>query len=122
MSFKEKGLAFVEIVMALVVLAILATTAIPSFVSDRVSARQAAVEGVAGSLGSASAINYAVRIISESNGIAVTNCVDVVKTLEGSLGAEYKIVAAPIATGTKTECTVVHQEGEKATFVAHGIS
>ena len=122
MSFKEKGLGFVEIVMALVVIAILATTAIPSFVSDRVDARQAAVDGIAGSLGSASAINYAVRSISDSHGIAVTNCTDVVKALEGSLGDDYKIVAAPIAHGAKSACTVVHRGGQTATFVAHGVS
>ena len=122
MTLKEKGLGIVEIGMALVVIAIIATTAIPSFVSDRVGARQAAVDGVAGSLGSASAINYAVRSISDSNGVAVSNCADVIKTLEGTLGVEYKIIAAPVATGSRTECTVVHQAGEKATFTAHGVS
>ena len=122
MSLKEKGLGFIEIVMALVVIAILATTAIPSFVNSRVDARKAAVDGVAGSLGSASAINYAVRSISASNGVAVTNCIDVVKTLEGNLGTEYTVLSAPVTSGSKTQCTVVHKDGERAIFYAQGIS
>jgi len=122
MKFKVKGLGFVEIIMTLVVIAILATTAIPSFVSDRVDVRQAAVEGVAGSLGSAAAINFAIRSISDSHGIAITNCADVVKALEGPLSNDYTVVAAPIAAGSRADCTVVHRDGEKAVFSAQGIS
>lgn len=120
--FQQKGIGVVEIVMTLVVLAIVASTAIPSFVSDKASARQAAVDGVAGSLSSASAINYTVRSIRGSNGVAINDCKDVVKALEGSLGEEYIINAAPVPSGTRIECRVVHKNGEWATFVAQGIS
>lgn len=120
--FQQKGVGIVEIVMVLVVLAIFASTAIPSFISDKASTRQAAVDGVAGSLTSASAINYTVRSISGSNGVAINDCKDVVKALEGSLGEEYIINAAPVPSGTRMECRVVHKQGEWATFVAQGIS
>ena len=121
-TLQQKGLAVIEIVMMLVVLGILATTAIPSFVSDRTGARQAAVDGVAGSLSSASAINFTVRNINQTNGVAITNCQDVVKALEGSLGKDYVVSSAPVAVGSKSECKVVHKKGEWANFIAHGIS
>lgn len=120
--FQQKGLGIVEIVMVLVLLALLASTAIPGFISDKVSARQAAVDGVAGSLTSASAINYTVRSIRKSNGIAVNNCRDVVETLEGSLGDDYQIVDAPVPVNARIECKVVNNYGEWAIFVAQGIS
>lgn len=120
--FQQRGLGVVEIVMLLVVLAILASTAIPSFVFDRAGSRQAAVDGVAGSLSSAAAINYTVRSIKQSNGVSITNCKDVVRALEGSLGEEYTIEAAAITAGSKAECKVVHTKGEWASFVVHGIS
>jgi len=120
--FQQKGVGVVEIVMMLVVLAIVASTAIPSFVPDKASARQAAVDGIAGSLSSASAINFTVRSISHSNGVAISDCKDVVKALEGSLSEDYIINAAPIPSGTRMECRIVHKQGEWATFVAQGIS
>lgn len=120
MSLKEKGLSMVEIVMALVVLAILASTAIPSFVNSGSDANRAAVEGVAGSLGSAAAINYAVRSINKANGITISNCIDVANTLEGSLGKDYSIIASHIDPDETAQCTVVHHSGEKATFMAQG--
>ena len=122
MSFQVKGFGFVEVVMLLVVIAILASTAIPSFVTGRADDRQVAVDGVAGSLSSASAINYAVRSIHGSNGVAISNCVDVVNALEGSLDNAFRIESAPIATNTKGDCKVVNKAGESAIFVAHGVS
>lgn len=120
--FQQRGLGIVEIVMLLVILAILATTAIPSFISDKTSARQAAVDGVAGSLSSASAINFTIRSIRQSSGVSVSDCKDVANALEGTLSDEYMINAAPITAGERVECRVVHKKGEWATFIAQGIS
>ena len=122
MKFNARGINAIEVSMVLVVLAILASTAIPSFVSNRSDAYKADVEGIAGSLGSASAINYAVRTISKSNGIKVTNCADVANALEGKLGSDYTITSASIEPGSKTTCTVTHRSGISAEFVGHGVS
>ncbi|WP_455209543.1 type II secretion system protein [Kaarinaea lacus] len=121
MKFCERGLSLVEIVMMLVVLGILASTAIPSFVDKRAVAHQTAVTGVAGSLGSASAINFTVRSINGSNGIAVANCLDVAKALESSLSSEYSIAETPIGPGVTRKCTVTSRSGESAEFIGHGI-
>lgn len=122
MKFHERGLSIVEIVMMLVVLAILASSAIPSFVDKRPHASHTAVEAIAGSLGSASAINFTVRSISGGNGIAIVNCRDIALTLEGSLSSEYTVEPKPITPGTTQKCSVVHRNGESAQFIGHGIS
>ena len=107
--------------MIVIALALIATAAVPSYVSSHSTKDDTrAVEGIAGALGSASAINYAVRNISPSHGIAISNCVDVVRALEGSLDEKYTVFAAPVETGAKTKCTVIDNSGNKATFVAQG--
>jgi MSHA pilin protein MshA len=121
MKFRERGINIVEVGLVLVVVAILASTAIPSFVADRSNAHQAAVEGVASSLESASAINYAVRRISPSHGIRIANCADVAHALEGQLNDDYTIEPAGITPDSKAECTVKHQSGLHARFEAKGI-
>ena len=122
MRCREQGLSIVEIVMVLVVLTILASTAIPSFVSDRKASRKVALEEVADSLGSASAINFAVRSINKELGVTVSNCEDIAATLEGELASEYTIVPAKINPGTNQKCTLTHRSGESAEFIGHGIS
>lgn len=117
-----RGINVVEIVMVLVVVTILTSTAVPSFISDRSDSQQAAVDNIASSLGSASAINYAVRSISPSHGVHVSNCADVANALEDSLSSDYTIQPANIDPGTKTKCTVTNRNGFTAEFVGHGVS
>lgn len=120
--FQQKGLGIIEVVMILVVMALVASSAIPSFVSHKASARQASIDGLAGSLSSGSAINYTVRSIRKTNGVAIKNCADVVRTLEGSLGEDYSVKSLPVANGQRVECKVVNKHGEWARFIAQGIS
>ena len=122
MKAQQRGFTLIELVMVIVILGILAVSAIPTFVDVSDDARQAAVEGVAGALGSASAINYAVRSINTANGVAVANCTDVASALEGGLDAAYTITTGAITAGTTATCTVTHSGGETATFIGHGIS
>jgi len=121
MLLGNKKISTVNIIMIVIALALIATAAVPSYVSSHSTKDNTrSVDSVAGALGSASAINYAVRNISHDYGIAITNCADVVRALEGSLDNKYTVLSEPVKGGSKTNCTVTDNSGNKATFVAQG--
>jgi MSHA pilin protein MshA len=114
---KRCGFSLIDLVMVIVILGILAASAIPSFVDVSSDTKQTAVDGVAGALGSASAINYAVRSIGKGDGIKVEACTDIANALEGGLDAGYQIV------GTIPNCSVrlMSNPAISANFVGHAI-
>ncbi len=58
MKSAQSGFTLIELVVVIVILGILAATALPKFIDLTGNANQAAVQGVAGGLSSASSINY----------------------------------------------------------------
>ena len=122
MKREQSGFTLIELVMVIVILGILAATAIPSFTDVSAQAQQAATDGIAGALGSASAINYAVRSLNGANGVAVTDCDEVQNALEGTLDSDYTVTAGAITAGNTATCTVTGPGSVTATFVGHGIS
>ena len=121
---KNAGFTLIELVAVMVILAILAVIAVPQFVDLRTEARQAATDGVAGALSSASALNYAVEMADSTKGKAVADCADVDALLQAPLTADYAITAAPVtpAGTTKSDCVLTGPGGATANFTAISVA
>lgn len=68
MQRTQQGFTLIELVVVIVILGILAATALPKFVDLSGDARLAAVKGVAGALNSSASINYGTWKVNSGRG------------------------------------------------------
>lgn len=109
MKSNQSGFTLIELVIVIVILGVLAATAVPKFLDLSDDAETAALEGVVGGVESGSAINYAAKMASKTY-VTVSaggNCATIVPNLITSFPADYS-ASGTIAgsAGASSNCTI----------------
>jgi len=116
------GFTLVELIVIIVILGVLGVVAIPQFANLDKEASQASVDGIAGALNSASALNYAAcRSKSPECQLKLKSCEGFSKdpVLSDGLDTDYSITPKTLGStaGDTVICTLTHKpSGLTATF------